>query len=255
MRYVAYVLTIFIPILTYFWLQNELATQIVPAATALFPQNITTGIMVWAVTNGLITLILLLVWHFTSNNKNHPTLATYGLSLNVTVILKSILLAVLVIVFGYMLLAASDLLFKTDFRFWVVAVKLMSSLHFRIFLGYLPFFTFFFIVLGVALHGQLRESSTVPAWREMLGNVGLLVLGFIILLAIQYIPLLGGGVMPFGEPLLSIVAFQFIGLLTIVGVVMTYFFRKTGTVYTGALISAMFITWVIVAGQATHFPF
>jgi pimeloyl-ACP methyl ester carboxylesterase len=255
MRWVSYLLLVFIPILLYFWVQNQLATQLVPAATAWFPQNITTGIMVWAVVNGLITLGLFLVWHFTSNAKNHPTLATYGLSLNVTLILKSILLAVLVVVFGYMLLAASDLLFKTDFRFWVVAVKLMSSLHFRIFLGYLPFFIFFFVVLGVALHGQLRESSHVPAWREMLGNVGLLVVGFIVLLLIQYLPLLSGGTMPFGEPLLTIVAYQFIGLLTIVGVVMTYFFRKTGTVYTGALISAMFITWVIVAGQATHFAF
>jgi hypothetical protein len=89
----------------------------------------------------------------------------------------------------------------------------------------------------------------------MLGNVGLVVVGFIVLLLIQYVPLLSGGTMPFGEPLLTIVAYQFIGLLTIAGVVMTYFFRKTGTVYTGALISAMFITWVIVAGQATHFPF
>jgi hypothetical protein len=89
----------------------------------------------------------------------------------------------------------------------------------------------------------------------MLGNVGLLVLGFIALLLIQYVPLMAGGPLPLGEPLLTIVAFQFVGLLTIVGVVMTYFFRKTGRVYVGAFISAIFITWVIVAGQATHFPF
>ena len=255
MRYVSYALVIAIPIVTYFWAQNVLSTQLVPQATALFPQNITTGIMVWAVLNGLITLALFLVWHFTSNARNHPTLATYGLNRSLPVILKSALLAVLVIIFGYLLLAASDLLFKTDFRFWVVAIKLMSSLHFRMFLGYLPFFVFFFVVLGVALHGQLRRSSTVPAWREMLGNVALLVLGFIVLLLIQYLPLMAGGPLPLGEPLLTIVAFQFVALLAIVGVVMTYFFRKTGFVYVGAFISAIFITWVIVAGQATHFPF
>lgn len=255
MRYVSYALTIFIPILTYFWAQNVLRAQLVPAATPLFPQNITTGIMVWAVLNGLITLALFLVWHYTSNAKHGPTLATYGLSRNLTVILKSALLAALVAIFGYLLLAASDLLFKTDFRFWVVAVKLMSSLHFRMFLGYLPFFIFFFVVLGVALHGQLRQGSAVPAWREMLVNVGLLVLGFIVLLLIQYIPLIAGGPLPLGEPLLTVVAFQFVGLLAIVGVVMTYFFRLTGRVYVGALVSAIFITWVIVAGQATHFAF
>jgi hypothetical protein len=51
------------------------------------------------------------------------------------------------------------------------------------------------------------------------------------------------------------VAFQFVGLLTIVGVMTTYFFRKTGTIFTGAFVSALFITWAIVAAQATHFAF
>jgi hypothetical protein len=31
--------------------------------------------------------------------------------------------------------------------------------------------------------------------------------------------------------------------------------RKTGTVFAGAFTRAIFITWVIVAGQATHFAF
>ncbi len=255
-RYLSYALVIFIPILTYFWLQNQ-AVTLVPQATPLFPQNITTGIMIWAVGNGLITLVLFLLWHFTSNTRRSPapTARTYGLAMDLQHILKALLLAVLVTGFGYVLLALSDLLFKTDFRFWVVAVKLMSSLHFRIFLGYLPFFTFFFVVLGVALHGQLRPERPVSLARETMGNVGLLVLGFFVLLAIQYLPLFAGNPAPFGEALLTVVAFQFIPLLTIVGIVMTYFFRRTGTIYTGAFISAMFITWVIVAGQATHYPF
>lgn len=258
LRYIAYLLVIFIPIISYFWLQQQGAV-LVPAATALFPQNITTGIMVWAVGNGLITLVLFLVWHFTTNKATNPTLKHYGLDLNPTIIGKSILLALSVVLFGYVLLMLSDLIFKTDFRFWVVAVKLMGSLHFRIFLGYLPFFVFFFLILGVALHGQLRlvgpNGENVGIGRAMLANTGLLVLGFIALLLFQYIPLLAGGTLPLGEPLLTIVAFQFVPLLTIAAVVMTYFFYKTGTIYTGALISAMFITWVIVAAQATHFAF
>ncbi len=39
-------------------------------------------------------------------------------------------------------------------------------------------------------------------------------------------------------------------LLTIVALVSTYFFRKTGHVYVGAFLCAMFSAWVIVAGQA-----
>jgi pimeloyl-ACP methyl ester carboxylesterase len=259
MVYIGYLLTIFIPILTFFWLQNFANRTLVPQANALFSQNITTGIMVWAVGNALITLILFIIWHFASNQHNGATIANYGLSLNGAEILKSLLLSVLIVGFAYILLAISDWWFKTDFRFWVVAVKLMSTLQFRIFLGYLPFFTFFFIVLGLALHGQLRPVTAtgqpVGFWHELLLNVVLLISGFVVLLIIQYIPLMTGGRMPLGEPLLTIVAFQFVGLLAIVAVWMTWFFRKTGTVYVGAFVAALFITWVIVAGQATHYAF
>lgn len=265
MVWVAYILTALIPALTFFYFQDTLTTNLFlkgedsmlfAGPTALFSQNITTGVMVWALGNALITLVLFLIWHFVSNKD--AKLATYGISFNLNTIFKSIVLAIAVVVFAYLLLGAAALIFGIDFRFWVVAVKLMSSLHFRIFLSYLPFFLIFFLILGVALHGQLRlmvGNEDAPMWRAMLANVGLLVTGIIVLLLVQYIPLMMGGPLPLEQSLLTIVAFQFVGLLTIVGVIMTYFFRKTGTIYTGALISAMLITWIIVVGQATHFAF
>ncbi|HJN53179.1 MAG: hypothetical protein QGI68_15995 [Pseudomonadales bacterium] len=47
-------------------------------------------------------------------------------------------------------------------------------------------------------------------------------------------------------------AIQFVPLLAIVGLVTTYFYRQTGHVYMGAFFNGLFITWYIVAGQATH---
>jgi hypothetical protein len=214
--------------------------------------------MFWAVGNGIIALILFLLWHFTSNRDQGATAENYGLAGGVSVIGKSLLLAISIVAFGYFLLVMAGTIFLIDFRFWVVAVKEMSGIQFRIFLQYLPFFTFFFVVLGLALSGQHRpareDGTPVSLGHEMLAYVGLLVIGFIVLLAVNYIPLFMGNPLP-SDPLLTIVAIQFVGLLTIVGAFMAWFFRKTGSIYTGAFLSAMFITWVIVAGQATHFAF
>jgi hypothetical protein len=265
LRWAAYVLTAAIPTFTFFWFQNTVKTffmggenpLLFAAPTPIFAQDITNGIVVWALGNGLITIVIFLAWHYSFNKD--AVLANYGLNLSWQYILKSILLAVLVMLSGYILLGAADLLLKVDFRFWVVSVKLMSPLQFRIFLGYLPFFTIFFLILGVALHGQLRlqeaNGSEAPMWRAMLANVGLLVIGIIVMLLIQYIPLMAGNSLPLGESLLTIVAFQFVGLLSIVGVFTTFFFRRTGTIFVGAFLCALFITWVVVAGQATHFAF
>jgi pimeloyl-ACP methyl ester carboxylesterase len=263
--WVAYLLTAAIPVLTFFWLQNQGKALLMgpespllgfSAPTPLFSQDITNGVVIWALGNALISLILFLIWHFTSNKD--ASAENYGLSLDFGLILRSFVLAVSVVAFGYFLLGMADLIFKIDFRFWVVAVKLMNTIQFRIFLGYLPMFFLFFLMLGVTLHGQLRlveNGADVPMGRAMLANVGLLVLGLIVLLLIQYIPLVSGNPLPFGEPLLTIVAWQFVALLTIVGIFSTFFFRRTGNIWVGAFVCTMLITWIIVAGQATHYPF
>jgi hypothetical protein len=75
------------------------------------------------------------------------------------------------------------------------------------------------------------------------------------MLIIQYVPLMAGNPLPLGESLLTIVGIQFVPLLLIVGMIQTYFFHKTGRVYVGAFVCAIFITWYIVAGQAIQFPF
>jgi hypothetical protein len=49
--------------------------------------------------------------------------------------------------------------------------------------------------------------------------------------------------------------FQFLPIFTMVALVSTYYFRKTGHIFVGSFINAMLITWIVVAGQATHFKF
>ena len=87
-------------------------------------------------------------------------------------------------------------------------------------------------------------------------NIILLIGGYILFLIFQYAPLFGGGTLAIPEGhLLGIVLFQFIPIFMIVALVSTYFYRKTGHIYVGAFINAMLVTWIVVAGQATHFAF
>jgi len=84
-------------------------------------------------------------------------------------------------------------------------------------------------------------------------NIGLLVIGFVVMLLLQYIPLFAGGTLLFvNESLFSIIAFQLLPIFTIVALVNTYFYRKTGHIYAGAFLNAMLVTWIVVASQAIH---
>ncbi|GIV75816.1 MAG: hypothetical protein KatS3mg050_0210 [Litorilinea sp.] len=228
-------------------------------ASALFPQNITTQVIIWTTLLGVISLVLFLLWHFALNRATNPNGDHYGITWGRKILWrkvgKSFLLAFLVALAGYVSLLLVAFFFKTDYRFWVFAVKPMNALQFRISLSYLIPFIFFFLVAGTILHGQLRREH-MGMGREMLLNWVLMVIGYIGLLLYQYIPLLAGQTLANpAEPLWTIIAFQFLPLMTIVALVKTYFFRKTGHIYVGAFLSAVLITWIVVASQAIHFAF
>ncbi|HDQ04744.1 MAG TPA: alpha/beta fold hydrolase [Deltaproteobacteria bacterium] len=231
------------------------------AASALWPQNITTTIMYWALFVAAVSLILFLLWHFIFNRKN-ATFVNYGVTWQDEGIAwkkvgKSFVLAGVIAFFAYLTVAFCGWAFTTDFRLWVFAIKPMTFLHFRIFVSYLIPFTVFFLVIGIILHGQLRrgKAGDLKFWQEMLINIFLMITGYILFLAFQYAPLFAGGALSIPDAaLFFIVMFQFFPLFIIAALVSTYFYRKTGHVYTGAFLSAMLITWIVVASQATHFP-
>ena len=250
---------VIIPALTFFPLQG-LASAI--SANRLLGQNLTTGYMVWALGNTLISVILLLLWHFLLGGRaSGNSFSSLGLSLQSDHPAKTTaitaLFAMLVAATLYLVLWINHALFTADFRFWVVALKLMNRVQLHQFLFYLAPFTLFFVISGSLLNGQLRNSTTNVTSPAYLLRGGILMgLGIALLLLYQYGFLFTTGTLAIADQaLLTIMAIQFAVLLPVTGILSAYFFRLTGSVYVGALINGLFITWLIVAGQATHYSF
>ena len=237
----ALLLSAFIPALTYYPAFALGGTFVTPSR--FLPQGITNQILVWAVINGLIALALM---PFAPKRARRSG-----------IIGPSILIAVVTVAVGYAALWLSDLIFKIDFRFWIVALKLMSAKQFVIFLIYLLPITAFFVI---ALHVLHRNFSRQDASRGALylTNILAMTLGFIVLVGAQYLTLWLSGKLfnpipdPGFVPLSTIVAIQFVPLLAIVAVIATFTWRRTGSSLPGALICGLFVTWYIVAGTATQ---
>jgi len=238
-------LTMIIPVLTFFPLQT--VADLVFPASMIFPQQITNGVLLWAWGNGLLTLGLFLYW----KSRSGRSLAELGIPLDKTIILLSMFIAIASCAVLYFCLFMADLFFLVDFRFWVIALKLLSQDQFGMFLIYLLPFTIYFLVLSLSLHNPLRqgEDQGKAIWTNGLILSG----GFVVMLFIQYLPLLLGGTLAIPSmPLLSIVAFQFVPLMFLVGAVSTFCFQKSGNIYIGAFINGIFVTWYMVAGTATQ---
>jgi pimeloyl-ACP methyl ester carboxylesterase len=240
----AFVLSAFIPALTYYPAFALGGTFVMPSR--FLPQGVTNQVLVWVVINALIALALM---PFAPKRASRSG-----------IILPSILIALVTIVVGYAALWFADLVFKIDFRFWIVALKLMNTKQFLIFLIYLVPITAFFVIALKLLH---RNFSTQGASRAALylTNILALTLGFIVLLGLQYLTLwlTGKFINPLADPafvpLSTIIAIQFIPLLAIVGIISTFTWRRTGSSLPGALICGLFVTWYVVAGTATQAAF
>jgi pimeloyl-ACP methyl ester carboxylesterase len=240
----AFILTALIPALTYYPAFALGGTFVTPSA--YLPQGITNQIMVWAIINALITLALM---PFAPKRTSRAGIVG-----------QSILIALAATIVGYAALWLADLIFKIDFRFWIVALKLMSGRQFLIFLIYLLPITAFFVI---ALHVLHRNFSTLAAPRGALyfTNILALTLGFVVLLGLQYGTLWLTGKLfnplpdPGFVPLSTIVAIQFVPLLAIAAVIATFTWRRTGSSLPGALICGIVVTWYVVAGTATQAAF
>ena len=234
----AFGLTVFVPVITFY--PFLLLGMVGLPPNPFWTQSITSQIMVWAVLNGAIALIV-----GRMIRSGPPRFDTRWA--------PSILIALAVVAIGYGSLALADRLFKIDFRFWVVALKLMSPAQFVAFLAYLPAFTAFFLVALRALHGNLTVRSD-SAIQQYLTGVGAMALGFALFIAVEYIPLFVAGrlLIPL-EALNAIVSIQFLPLMAIVGLIGAFTWRRTNSYAPGALICGLFVTWYMVAGTATQY--
>src|SRR5262245_28322842 len=135
--WLALALTALIPIIT-FYPALAFGAWALPASRVL-PQGITNQLMIWALINAVITYALSFFF--------------MGERSRAAAVWPSMLIAVATVGIGYAALMLADFLFKIDFRFWVVGLKLMSPKQFLYFLVYLIPFTIFFVVALRALHG------------------------------------------------------------------------------------------------------
>lgn len=223
-----------IPVLTYFPCFLLADAWLPPGG--FWPQPISNGLMIWLGLNTAVNLAL---------NARHlralvPTRAD----------LVPVLRCLAALGIGYGALALVNATWLVDWRFWVLAAKPLASWHWPILAGYLPVLLLGFAGIGLALHEGLGHDPRRPG-AMALRNAALLAGPFAVLMAIQYGVLFAGLPLPLGQPLLTIVAIQFVPLLAFVAAASTVLYQVSGRIWPGAVLDAGLVGWLVVAGTAT----
>lgn len=239
------------------WAAGLMLTTLLPAASyfpltgwgaafepnPLFPQGVTNRILVWAFGNAIFAMLLMRI--FRPRTKGGAQQAARSPDRGRTTVL-----ALAAVGMVYLAVALSAAWFKTDFRFWVVALKPMAAHHVLPFLCYLlPFVGCFFLTQRAWIAtGMLRRPAPLQYVTSVIASAE----GLTLMLIGIYAWLFAQGRLPEVDPLFSIVAIQFVVVLTATAIVSVFAWRRTGNVLLGSLLSGLMVTWYIVAGQATH---
>ena len=227
----------------------------------LWPQHFTNIYMVWAMIVGVIAVALIFINHYIFTKKQGATAVNYGLvsegqGVDWSKIGKSLVLAVVTLLPLYLLLVFINAVWMVDFRAWVVSLMPMSPIRFMAFLGYLIPFAIYFVPQGILFAGFLRvKEGKASIGTEMIVNAVMLTLGVVVWLLIMYVPLMAGGTAilgsgPLGPTAAGLGGIYYIPMLILwplISFLYTYFFRKTGRVYTGIFLVTLFMVWQMAA--------
>ena len=175
---------------------------------------------------------------------------------------KSALAVLCLLLYIYILLVISKVLFTLDFRFIWPFFRIFTFERFLQFLVYIPVFAIFFILNNSKIMAQMRtKESRIKGGKAFFTtwwhNALLMVGGILLIVLIEYIPFflgIGPGAdllfsSTFGGPFISLLI-VFVPQVIVFSFICTYFYRKTGNVYMGALLVSSMACWIITGGSA-----
>jgi hypothetical protein len=231
--------------------------------SALFPQDTTGWVAVWAICCGLFALTVILLTNGVNRVINHflhkeeanenvlDVVHTGGFGRFV----RTVILGALVVIAMYVVLFANWGVFKTDFRFWTFAMKVFDvEVMLPTMLRYACLFGIFYVCNAIG--NQTYRVKNLPEWASIAINAFFNVAGIALVFAIQYGTFCSTGVMWKPEMNLSyIVLFPIIPVLICATIISRVLYKKTGNIWLGAVVNTLLWTVVTVSGTAASLSY
>lgn len=225
------------------------------------------GVALWFVVNVLIYIVLFAFWYRRNSKAKGITMYDMGVSfdkdktvLDWGILGKTALLGAILFAWMYVLEGISEWAWGIEFRFLWPLMRQFTPRRLGFFWIYLlPALLFFLFNGGIFLFGQIRQKEYgSPAKTQViwwLKNVFTGLAGLVVVWLIQYIPyFLGAGPgfevlgLPDYSQMWPLMLFVFIPEFTIILFFATWFYRRTGKVYLGALMASSLAIWFSTAG-------
>lgn len=237
------------------WIQHKIVIK--PTYVNFWPQSSTLGVGIWALISGLLSFLIFVVYYKTYGRKSGFDLRERGLVIGGDRVVKTVFLAMLTVVVGFGVLFANDYFFDMDYRLFLVAARPFGRKLFLVALRFMPFFLVGQIINSLIINGPFFTDA--GGKRSKYGNLVLVsfanVLGFLVLLAIQYGYFRVTGMRLFAGSLGIQICFIWM-VPTIFNIIATAIisrkiYMKSGNPYLGGIINGILVTFIQCASTCT----
>jgi len=179
------------------------------------------------------------------------------LQINRIDLLKTFLLSLIVFTTFYGFLFLNYFLFHVDYRFWFMGVRIFQPEMLLVLAMYFPLFLIFFFSNSLRINGAMRFKGQ-PEWRSMLIGGIANSLGLILIIIIQYSVYFKTGTVYWSSnstDWLSVnLLFGIVPMMFILPYFNRIFFRMTGRVYFGPLVTCLVFIMILSTNTVVYLP-
>jgi len=236
--------------ITYFPILTKLqsASGYVPGIAQSSPNGVST----WACACGAFTILSMVASYFFYGKKNGMDLAEVGVKISLKKLVKTIILAAVVLAATISTVFLADYFFKADFRIWVLAVRAFKLKQLGLtFAPYAFLFMVYYVANSVAVN-CFNYNTIGKKWLNIAILALAAVMPAIILLLLQYVPYFSGSDLMWPENnMYGVWLFPMLVILPGAAIVSRILYKHTKNPYIGGIICGVIVAVTSCANTLT----
>ena len=237
----------------------ELSQKLFVAASSreltwFFPQRMNNAVMLWAVLNGTVGFLMFWLSYRYFGSKHGISPDMWGVATSPALLLRTLLLAVLLFTCYFVFLFIIYYFFHVDYRFLFMGVRVFQPALLPLLFMYAPFFFVFFLSNSLRVNAAMRFEGQ-PEWRSMLLGGIANSLGLLLIVVVQYATFAATGMVYWTEGWLYVnLLFAVVPMMFVLPYFNRYFFRMTGSIYLGPMITCLIFVMILITNTVIYLP-
>jgi hypothetical protein len=222
--------------------------------TWFFPQRMNNAVMLWALLNGTLGFALFFgSYHFFG--KHHGVRpAMWGAAISGLQLFRTFMLALALYFYYFLLVFLVYFLFHVDYNFLFMGVRVFRPDLLILLCMYAPLFFIFFLSNSLRVNGAMRVDGD-PEWKSMLLAGIANSLGLFLIVLVQYITFAVTGTVYWTDGWLYVnLLFAVVPMMFVLPYFNRYFFRVTGRIYLGPMVTCLIFIMVLISNTVFYLP-